>query len=61
MLYIDIQNAYNFKNIGQDIIVREKNTDGTFATVNGGTEYVLQSIANTSGTLLPTVGIMIKL
>lgn len=61
MLYIDIQNAYNFKNMGQDIIVREKNTDGTFATINGGTEYVLQSIANTSGTLLPTVGIMIKL
>lgn len=61
MLYIDIQNAYNFKNTGQDFVVREKNPDGTFVTTNGGTQYVLQSIANTSGTLLPTVGIMIKL
>jgi len=60
MLYLDIQNAYNFKNTGKDYIVREKNADGTFKTVNNDTEYVLSSILNESGTLLPTVGIMIK-
>lgn len=61
MLYLDIQNSYNFKNEGQDYIVREKNPDGTFKTVNNGTEYVLTPIENVSGTLLPTIGIMIKL
>ena len=60
MLYLDIQNAYNFKNTGKDYIVREKNPDGTFKTANNDTEYVLSSILNESGTLLPTVGIMIK-
>ncbi len=60
MLYLDIQNAYNFKNIGKDYIIREKNADGTYKTTNNGTEYVLQSILNESGTVLPTIGIMIK-
>ncbi len=60
MLYLDIQNAYNFKNTGQDYIVREKNTDGTYKTINNGTEFILKSIPNRSGTILPSIGIMIK-
>ena len=60
MVYLDIQNAYNFKNKGQDYIVREKNEDGSYKTINNGTEYVLKSIPNESGTVLPTLGIMIK-
>lgn len=60
MLYLDIQNAYNFKNQGQDYIIREKNADGSYKTINNGTEYLLQSIANESGTVLPTIGIMVK-
>jgi len=60
MLYLDIQNAYNFKNTGQDYIVREKNPDGTYKTINNGTDYVLKAVPNQSGTILPTVGIMIK-
>lgn len=60
MLYFDIQNAYNFKNQGQEYIVREKNADGSYKTINNGTEYVLKSVPNESGTVLPTVGIMIK-
>lgn len=60
MIYIDIQNAYNFKNNGQDYIIREKNTDGTYKTINNGTEYVLKSITNESGTVLPTIGVMVK-
>lgn len=60
MLYLDIQNAYNFKNNGQDYIIRDKNADGSYKTVNNGTEYVLKSVANKSGTILPTIGIMLK-
>ncbi len=60
MLYVDIQNAYNFKNTGQNFIIREKNTDGSYLTANNGTEYVLKSVDNLSGTILPTVGIMVK-
>ena len=60
MLYLDIQNAYNFKNTGQDYIVREKNLDGTYKTINNGTDYVLKAVPSQSGTILPTVGIMIK-
>ena len=33
----------------------------TFETANGGTDYVLSRIENMSGTVLPTVGIMIKI
>ncbi len=60
MLYVDIQNLYNFKNKGQDFIIREKNPNGSFKTVNNETEYVLTSIENISGTILPSIGIMLK-
>ncbi|MCD6113153.1 MAG: lipocalin family protein [Bacteroidales bacterium] len=42
MIYLDIQNAYNFKNIGQNYIIREKNQDGTYKTVNNGNYYVFK-------------------
>jgi len=61
MLYVDIQNAYNFQSDGKDYIIREKNPDGSYLTINGGSEYVLKAVENSSGTLLPTLGIMIKL
>ncbi|MBE9468954.1 MAG: TonB-dependent receptor [Bacteroidetes bacterium] len=60
MLYIDIQNAYNFQNKSQDYIIREKNPDGTYQTTNNGTQYVLKRVASESGTVLPSVGVMIK-
>ncbi len=60
MLYLDIQNAYNFKNKGQDYIIRKKNPDGSFMITDEG-KYVLESVPNLSGTLLPTIGIMVKL
>lgn len=61
MLYLDIQNAYNFQNQGQDYIVRAKNPDGSYQFSDDGNRYILEEIQNTSGTLLPTIGIMIKL
>lgn len=60
MLYFDIQNAYNFKNQAQDYVIREKNADGTYQTINNGTQYVLTPVENISGTVLPTLGIMVK-
>ncbi|NPD45323.1 MULTISPECIES: TonB-dependent receptor [unclassified Lentimicrobium] len=60
MVYLDIQNVYNFKVAGQDYVIREKNPDGSYMTTNNGQDYVLQSVANESGTVLPTVGIMVK-
>lgn len=61
MVYVDIQNAYNFQNRGQDFIVRTLNEDGSFATTDNGSRYVLKSIENFSGTVLPTLGIMVKI
>jgi hypothetical protein len=61
MVYVDIQNAYNFQNKGQDFIVREKNEDGSYKTIESGSKYVLNTIENYSGTVLPTLGLMIKL
>lgn len=58
-LYLDVQNVYNFQYKGQDYIIREKAPDGKYLTTNNGTDYVLQSIENISGTVLPTVGIII--
>ena len=60
MFYLDIQNLYNFQNEGQPYILREKNADGSFKTINNGQDYVLESIPNTSGTVLPTIGVMVK-
>ena len=60
MLYLDIQNLLNYQVEGQDYIVREQNEDGSYKTVNNGEDYVLSIIPNSSGTILPTIGIMIK-
>ncbi|HON51930.1 MAG TPA: TonB-dependent receptor [Bacteroidales bacterium] len=60
MVYVDVQNAYNYKAQQQDIILREKDSDGNFILENGDTTYKLRRISNTSGTVLPTLGIMIE-
>lgn len=59
MVYLDIQNLYNFQSPSTDIVLREKNLDGTFALDENG-NYRLRSIKNTSGTVLPTIGIMVE-
>lgn len=69
MLYLDIQNAYNFQNKEQDYVIRAKNPDGSYQTTENGSKYVfLQNTAaepdlleNKGGTILPTIGIMIKI
>ncbi len=58
--YIDIQNFYNFENQDQDILVREEDDLGNFVTVENGGRYVLREVENTSGTVLPTIGIILQ-
>ncbi len=61
MVYVDIQNAYNKKYVGQEYIVRQKDESGNFLTSDNGKSYILQSVENESGNVLPTIGIMIKI
>ncbi|KAF0129786.1 MAG: TonB-dependent receptor plug [Bacteroidetes bacterium] len=60
MFYLDIQNLYNFQAKGQDNYVREKDDNGNFLTTDNNTRYVLRGIPNTSGTVLPTIGVMVE-
>lgn len=59
MLYLDIQNLYNFQAEEPDIVVREQDAAGNYITVDNGTRYVLREIPSSTGTVLPTIGIMI--
>ncbi len=61
MLYFDVQNAYNFKSVQQEYLLRAE--DGTGAPVTDPSnpdKYLLKSLKNTYGTVLPTLGIMIE-
>ena len=70
-LYTDIQNVYNFKTQGAPIYTNLSNTpvkDATGNTVylpqtdpSNPSDYVLRTINNFAGTILPTIGIIIKL
>jgi outer membrane receptor for ferrienterochelin and colicin len=62
MLYLDIQNVYNFKSDQQDFLVNTQ-PDGsvkTFVDNQGIKRYDLRSIKSDSGTILPTIGVMIE-
>ncbi len=60
MMYVDIQNAYNFQGEQQDYIIREKDEAGSFILLENGTRYQLKRIPSLSGTVLPTIGIMVQ-
>jgi hypothetical protein len=57
--YIDIQNLYNFQAEQQDIIVRDEDEQGNFIFKDDGRRYQLRNVRNTTGTVLPTIGIII--
>lgn len=62
MLYVDIQNLYNFQSEEQDIIVNTQ-PDGSVMTYTddlGKQRYKLRNIKSTYGTVLPSVGIMLE-
>lgn len=58
--YLDIQNLYNFQAEQQDIIVRAEDENGNFILTDNGTRYQLKRVVNTSGTALPTIGIILE-
>ncbi len=60
MLYIDIQNAYNFKVTEQNVLVRTFDESGN-PIVNPDGRYELRELKNTSGTILPTIGVIFEL
>jgi outer membrane receptor for ferrienterochelin and colicin len=64
LLYLDIQNALNYKSELADIIIPETAADGNYVIENpndpiGEQRYRLRRIANTTGTVLPTIGITV--
>ena len=58
--YLDIQNLYNFQAQSTDIVVRETDASGNFLTTDNGSRYVLRSVKNPSGTVLPTIGVQVE-
>lgn len=65
MLYVDIQNLYNFQADQPDYVVRQTNEAGEPVIVNPDApinqqKYSLRQLESASGTVLPTIGIMIE-
>lgn len=61
-LYIDVQNLYNFKSKQADYLVQEKDAQGTPIIIDGTPErYKLKYLSNESGTVLPSIGIIVEL
>lgn len=61
MFYLDIQNVYNYKAALADNLVRVLDLNGVPVTdPEDELRYVLKPISNSSGTVLPTLGIMIE-
>lgn len=59
-IYFDVQNVYNFQSEGQAFINVERDASGV-PVINSSnpTQYNIERIANTNGTLLPSLGLMI--
>ncbi len=61
MLYADIQNAYNFKADLPPSLVQQADANGIPLTdPHDSSKYLLKLINSSSGTVLPTIGIMIE-
>ncbi len=61
-LYVDIQNAYNFKSERAPIYTNKDTEGNIIPDANGdATKQGLRVLDNTSGTVLPTIGIIIKI
>ncbi len=62
MLYVDVQNVYNFKADQPDILVLQTNNDGSALVDPLDPErYLLKFIEAEAGTVLPTIGIIIEI
>ena len=60
-IYVDIQNVYNAKVTGQSFINVVKDAQGNPVTsLTNPLAYEIKEIENVSGTLLPSIGVMIE-
>lgn len=62
-LYLDIQNVLNYKAQQAPRLSTKQDADGnkeTYTDGNGVTRYVANSIPNTAGLILPTIGIIVE-
>jgi outer membrane receptor for ferrienterochelin and colicin len=65
MVYVDIQNIYNFQSESPPILIRQLDEQGQAIIANptappAEQRYLLKELQTTSGTVLPTIGIMIE-
>jgi len=61
MLYFDVQNVYNFQAEQPDYLERVEDASGNPVTdPSDPNKYLLKTIKNTVGTVLPTLGIMVE-
>jgi len=61
MLYVDVQNVYNHQADQPPILIRESDADGNPLTdPDDPLKYKLKYIDGSSGTVLPTIGIIIE-
>lgn len=59
-LYLDIQNLYNFQAEEQDFLDVQTDANGNpLVDPNNPDSYLLDRIENTSGTVLPTIGVIV--
>jgi hypothetical protein len=60
-MYLDVQNVYNFKIETPHFVDTQKDSSGTPLTNPSDPDrYLLEKIPNTSGTILPSIGLMIE-
>ena len=58
--YIDVQNIYNFQAVGQAYLDVDRDDSGNpIIDPNNPQSYVISEIENVSGTVLPSIGLMI--
>jgi hypothetical protein len=61
MLYLDIQNVYNFQAEQPPILIPEYDSNGMPVTdPSNPLKYSLKYLDNSVGTVLPTVGVIIE-
>jgi hypothetical protein len=61
MFYLDIQNVYNFQADQPPSLIQQTDANGLPLTdPKDSSKYLLKTIASSSGTILPTIGIMIE-
>jgi hypothetical protein len=61
MFYFDVQNVYNFQSELPPTLLQQSGSNGLPLTdPNDPSKYLLKTIVSSSGTILPTLGIMIE-